>query len=164
MSPIQLSLRRIQKRILEIGIPTNGAQLRELIKLQAEYDEANNQYGLKDFKGGYLAIDEASMIDESFASDMLSFEIPLLICGDPGQLPPVKGKAYFMSDPDFELTEIHRQAADNPILKLAYFLRTGGDYQEESFGIPVHRRCTIGSLSKRRSSYLRTASRTLRRQ
>lgn len=59
---------------------------------------------------GLIVIDECSMVDETIARDLLSFHIPILVLGDPGQLPPVGGTGYFTSgDPDFFLDEIHRQ-------------------------------------------------------
>jgi exodeoxyribonuclease V len=77
-----------------------------------------------------IVIDEASMVDERLATQLLSFGRMLLIIGDPAQLPPVSdyyGNGYFMSGkPDVMLTEIHRQAADNPILFLADHIRRNG--------------------------------------
>ena len=46
--------------------------------------------------------------------------------GDPGQLLPVDGPGYFMGDkPDVKLTEIHRQAENDPIIHLATLARQG---------------------------------------
>lgn len=79
-------------------------------------------------------IDECSMVDDELGADLLSFKIPVLVLGDPGQLPPVKGGGYFTNhDPDVMLEEIHRQAADNPIIRMATDVREGrglkvGDY------------------------------------
>ena len=72
-----------------------------------------------------LVIDECSMLDPYIAEDLLSFGVPLLLMGDPAQLPPVKGIGHFMKDPDVMLTEIHRQAKDNPIIQLAWDIREG---------------------------------------
>ena len=73
-----------------------------------------------------IVIDECSMVDEELARDLLSFGKPILVLGDPAQLPPVKGTGYFIdADPDFMLTEIHRQAEGNPILSLATHVREG---------------------------------------
>jgi exodeoxyribonuclease V len=72
-----------------------------------------------------IIVDEASMVNEKLADDLLSFNIPVLIIGDPAQLPPVFGTSEFMSAPDVMLTEVHRQALDNPILKLANDIRQG---------------------------------------
>ena len=71
-----------------------------------------------------IIIDECSMVDEDLAKDLLSFGKPVLVLGDPGQLPPVSGTGYFTeAEPDIMLTEIHRQAKDNPIIHLATTVR-----------------------------------------
>ena len=73
-----------------------------------------------------IIIDECSMVDEMLGSDLLSFGKPVLVLGDPAQLPPVSGGGYFTSDePDIMLTEIHRQARDNPIIRIAQDVREG---------------------------------------
>lgn len=75
-----------------------------------------------------LILDECSMINFEMGNDLLSFNVPILVLGDPGQLPPVEGAGFFTStDPDFFLTEIHRQAEDSPILNLATRARKGED-------------------------------------
>ncbi len=46
--------------------------------------------------------------------------------GDPGQLPPIKGEGAFTNvEPDVMLTEIHRQAGESAILRLATMARHG---------------------------------------
>jgi exodeoxyribonuclease V len=86
-------------------------------------------------RAGLIVIDECSMVDAELARDLLSFGKPILVLGDPFQLPPVKGGGYFTeSPPDVMLTEIHRQAADNPIIRLAQSVRCGGDLAEGEFG------------------------------
>ena len=81
-----------------------------------------------------IIIDECSMVDEDLGRDLLSFGAPVLVLGDPAQLPPVKGGGYFTdAEPDVMLTEVHRQAADNPIIQLSMQIREGeipekGDY------------------------------------
>jgi ATP-dependent exoDNAse (exonuclease V) alpha subunit len=73
-----------------------------------------------------LIIDECSMVSEELGRDVLSFGTPVLVLGDPAQLPPVNGAGFFTeSEPDVMLTEIHRQAADNPIVRIATAIRTG---------------------------------------
>lgn len=73
-----------------------------------------------------LIIDECSMVDQTMAADILSFNTPILILGDPGQLPPIKGTGYFTDrTPDFLLTQIHRQAEGDPIIDLATQARKG---------------------------------------
>lgn len=83
-----------------------------------------------------IIVDECSMVDEALGRDLLSFGTPVLVLGDPGQLPPVSGGGFFTEhEPDFMLEEIHRQASDNPIIDLAQQAREGrsialGDYGE----------------------------------
>lgn len=85
-------------------------------------------------KAKLIVVDECSMVDEALGKDLLSFGTPILVLGDPGQLPPVSGGGFFTeAEPDFLLTEIHRQARDNPIIELALAVREGreiplGDY------------------------------------
>ena len=75
---------------------------------------------------GLIILDECSMVDQSLAVDLLRYNKPLLVLGDPGQLPPVGGAGYFVKDkPNAMLTEIHRQAADSPIIQLATDIRKG---------------------------------------
>lgn len=73
-----------------------------------------------------IVIDEASMVGNKVTQDLLSFGVPILAIGDPGQLPPVGDEAGFTAGtPDAFLTEIHRQAADNPIIWLSKQVREG---------------------------------------
>jgi exodeoxyribonuclease-5 len=73
-----------------------------------------------------LVCDEVSMVDQKLGKDMESFKKKILVLGDPAQLPPIMGGGYFTSrKPDVLLTEIHRQAADNPILQFATLARQG---------------------------------------
>jgi exodeoxyribonuclease-5 len=75
-----------------------------------------------------IVVDEASMVGEIMANDLMSFDVPIIAMGDPGQLPPVQDKpGLTRGRPDFFLTEIHRQAADNPIIQLATLARQGKD-------------------------------------
>ncbi len=88
-----------------------------------------------------IVIDEVSMVDEALAKDLLSFGTKVLVLGDPFQLPPVQGAGYFTAhEPDVMLTEIHRQAADNPIIRMSMEIREGGYLEygryDESIVIP----------------------------
>lgn len=82
-----------------------------------------------------VVVDECSMVDEQMGKDLLSFEVPVLVLGDPAQLPPVRGEGFFTQrEPDFLLTEIHRQARDNPILRLATDVREGRGLPPGEYG------------------------------
>lgn len=73
-----------------------------------------------------IVVDEASMVSKQIQKDLESFNIPIIYVGDHGQLPPVGDSfADLMSKPDVRIEEIHRQAADNPIIKAALLARKG---------------------------------------
>jgi exodeoxyribonuclease-5 len=94
-----------------------------------------------------VIIDECSMVDEQLGKDLLSFRKKVLVLGDPAQLPPVKGAGFFTNaEPDVMLTEIHRQAAESPILRLATLVREGGRLEPCVMGATrVVRRADINS-------------------
>lgn len=55
--------------------------------------------------------------------------------GDPAQLPPVKGEGFFINaEPDYMLTEVHRQAAENPIIRLSIDIREGRGLVPGNYG------------------------------
>jgi len=66
-----------------------------------------------------LVVDEGSMIDEKIGTDILSFNLPVLVLGDLNQLPPIFGKPFFLNNPDIILTEIIRQKKNDPIIHLS---------------------------------------------
>ena len=73
-----------------------------------------------------VIVDEVSMVDEPMGRDLLSFGAPVLVLGDPAQLPPVRGEGHFTArDPDYLLTEVHRQALGSPIITMATQVRSG---------------------------------------
>ena len=73
-----------------------------------------------------IVLDEVSMVGDEMARDLMSFGKPILVLGDPGQLPPIKGEGAFTRDePDVMLTEIHRQAAESAIIRVATMARKG---------------------------------------
>lgn len=73
-----------------------------------------------------VIIDECSMVGEELGQALLSFGKPVLVLGDPAQLPPVKDAGFFTDAiPDVMLTEVHRQAQDNPIIAMSMAVRNG---------------------------------------
>jgi exodeoxyribonuclease-5 len=71
-----------------------------------------------------IVLDEVSMVNAKLANDVESLGVPILVLGDPAQLPPVEGGGYYTNaKPDHLLTEIHRSALDNPITALATRIR-----------------------------------------
>lgn len=80
-----------------------------------------------DLPADLIIVDEASMIGTEMWNDLRSYGVPILAVGDHGQLPPV-GSAMMnlMENPMLRLEKIHRQAEDNPIIRLAHHVRSGG--------------------------------------
>ncbi|MBM3529999.1 MAG: ATP-binding protein [Alphaproteobacteria bacterium] len=86
-------------------------------------------------KAALIVIDECSMVDAELGRDLLSFGVPVLVLGDPAQLPPVQGGGFFTAaDPDAMLTEVHRQAEDNPIVRLSMDVRAGRELEPGRYG------------------------------
>ena len=89
-----------------------------------------------------VVLDEVSMVGEEMGLDLMSFGRPIMVLGDPGQLPPIKGEGIFtQAEPDVMLTEIMRQAAESPIIQLATMAREGkfipfGRYSESVLKMP----------------------------
>lgn len=118
----------------------DGASIRELARavkalekdLERAYDENAPKFQLDPdaptLRGAHLVVvDECSMVDKDMAEDLRSFGVPILAIGDPGQLPPVStaGPGFCNRVADAALTEIHRQAADNPIIWASMLIRNG---------------------------------------
>jgi len=58
-----------------------------------------------------------------------------LVLGDPAQLPPIQGGGFFTdAEPDAMLTEVHRQAQDDPIVRLSMAIRAGHPLQQGRYG------------------------------
>lgn len=91
-----------------------------------------------------IVLDEVSMVGEEMAKDLMSFGKPILVLGDPGQLPPIKGEgAFTQATPDVMLTEIHRQAQESAIIRLATAARNGewiryGSHDSHVAKLPKH--------------------------
>ena len=86
-------------------------------------------------KAKLIVIDECSMVDAELGRDLMSFECPLLVLGDPAQLPPIQGAGFFTNaEPDAMLTEVHRQAQDDPIVRMSMDVREGRDLDIGRYG------------------------------
>ena len=88
-----------------------------------------------------IIVDEASMVNEEMLYDLLSFKVKCLFCGDGAQLPPVSGTCPLLANPHYTMTEIVRQAADNPIIRVATMARQGKRIPYGSYGDSV---CVVG--------------------
>ena len=79
-----------------------------------------------------IVVDEASMVSQEIAEDLMSFGIPIITLGDLNQLPPVYGSAFFLQEPDIILKQIMRQAEGDPIVWLSQEILAG---RELKFGV-----------------------------
>jgi exodeoxyribonuclease-5 len=143
-SLIYRPLQRSQKDIRELKEKIDETlDAVEKEKLELKLKELSKKHGRPLFElvedsevrdAALIIIDECSMVGKQMGQDLCSFGVPILVLGDPGQLPPIGDAGFFTAQtPDILLTEVHRQAQDNPILKLATFARNSeeipcGDY------------------------------------
>lgn len=119
------------------GLPVSPFQTGEL-KFRRQHDAPASEADL-------IVIDEGSMVPDELADDIRWFGKKILVMGDPGQLPPVRGQGAFVGrKPDAFLTEIHRQAADSPIIQIGALARRGlkirfGDWGDGVRVLPLNR-------------------------
>ena len=124
-------LSALERDLPRMGVAERGFAEAQIAQLKLRLDRIhepqfvlNPQSDLRDAE--LLVLDEVSMVGKQMAEDLLAFGKPILVLGDPGQLPPVGEKSFFTdAEPDVMLTEIHRQAADSPVLRLATMARRG---------------------------------------
>ncbi|WP_149539282.1 ATP-dependent DNA helicase [Siccirubricoccus phaeus] len=121
----ETQIRRLELRLADIHRPTF------LLNDQSRVRDAD-----------LIVLDEVSMVGPEMAADLLAFGKPILVLGDPGQLPPIKGAgAFTQAAPDVMLTEIHRQAGESAIVRLATLARQGieippGAHDEHVWKLP----------------------------
>src|SRR6266571_8184392 len=116
-----------------------AATIHSLIYKARESGEETPSFELWDeapaSKARLIVIDECSMVDAELARDLMSFGVPLLVLGDPAQLPPIQGGGFFTdAEPDAMLTEVHRQAQDDPIVRMSMDIREGRELEIGQYG------------------------------
>jgi ATP-dependent exoDNAse (exonuclease V) alpha subunit len=109
---------------------TGASTIHSLIYRARESGEETPNFELWDdapaSRAKLIVIDECSMVDAELGRDLMSFGVPLLVLGDPAQLPPIAGGGFFTEHaPDAMLTEVHRQAVGDPIIRLSMDVRAG---------------------------------------
>lgn len=115
-------------RVVDVQLEIN----RERVVLSRPAFSVNEESLVR--QASLVILDECSMIGSRIGHDLLSFNVPVLALGDPGQLPPTGDAAFFTSEPDFLLTEIHRQAAGSPVIELATKARKGEPLDVGQYG------------------------------
>jgi exodeoxyribonuclease-5 len=115
-----------------------ASTIHSLIYKVIEKEDGTHEFVLnKDsdiFMSKLVIVDEVSMVNEELGRDLCSFGVKILVLGDPAQLPPVSGTGFFMGTPDVMLTEIHRQAAENPIIRMSMDVREGRALKPGTYG------------------------------
>jgi exodeoxyribonuclease-5 len=127
-------VRKLEQELAATTDESRAREIRALIKAAGQPVFGVNP-GAPLSEADLLVIDECSMVDRKLGEDVMSFGKPVLVIGDVNQLPPLFGQGYFTSDtPDFELTEIHRQAKESPVLYLADKARRGEKIYPGEYG------------------------------
>lgn len=139
--PDTRKIEELEKQIGSEGFTTDlMSELRKLKEPRFEINEESDIHNVD-----LVVLDEVSMVNEEIAHDILSFGKPVLVLGDPMQLPPIKGTGYFTERrPDSLLTEIHRQAEGNPIIALSKHVREHGN-------VPVNFASNAGRVPRQRA-------------
>ncbi|WP_191084759.1 ATP-dependent DNA helicase [Roseococcus microcysteis] len=144
---VEKELFDLQRDLRRMGPAERAFAETQISKLQlrlAEFHKPsfllNEQSRVRD--AALVVLDEVSMVGPEMAADLLAFGKPILVLGDPGQLPPIKGAGAFTeAPPDVVLTEIHRQAGESAIIRLATMARQGieippGGHDEHVWKLP----------------------------
>lgn len=97
-----------------------------------------------------IVVDEVSMVNDKMMEELIGFNIPIMVIGDPFQLQPVFGTMnQYLNKPDGFLDEPLRQALESPIIWLSNEIRhkrkpkagTMGDevriYNKKSFPMEI---------------------------
>lgn len=136
-------------QVLRMKGAPNASTIHSLIyKLVGGDEVINIRHGTKNYtpsfilnknseltKAGLVIIDECSMVDKQLGEDLMSFGVPILVLGDPGQLPPINGGGFFTNHkPDVQLTEIFRQESGNAIIEFSRLAREGKPFDYGDYG------------------------------
>lgn len=105
--------------------PGNPFVPKNLDRDYGDYIDDRGFYNNDPHNTALIILDECSMANAEIGNDLLSFNVPVLAFGDPYQLPPIEGAGFFDKNPDIILTEVHRQALESPVLRLATLAREG---------------------------------------
>jgi len=91
-----------------------------------------------------ILVDESSMVNETQGWDLMSYGVPVIMVGDPFQLPPVKAKAFWDGmRPQSVLTKIERQKGAGAGIPLAGEKIRNGGTPERNESVGIHHRNTL---------------------
>jgi exodeoxyribonuclease-5 len=146
--PSEKECKEIEKKILEAETVEEKGRLKgELAEKSKVHFVLRDKDNSRLKNARLLVLDEVSMINDQMLQDLMTFNIPMIVLGDKGQLPPIDGEgALTRVPPDVLLTEIHRQAEGNPIIDFATRARNGIYIPKIQLGRSKH--CDQASLGK----------------
>lgn len=127
----------LRKMAKEINLPVDVSTIHSLLSLKMVWRKdvqvlEQDRYGDDTF-GDYthVVVDECSMLDKEMMNYIRaaqeSHSNKIVFMGDPCQLPPISepgSESFEESEEKMELVQVMRQAKDNPILDLTFYLRT----------------------------------------
>jgi exodeoxyribonuclease-5 len=121
----------LEKKLEDFGALTPLSEVRtihgHIYRLREKKDgelKWNKKYDLPAYD--LFVVDEASMVTTKMFKDLMSYNIPVVFIGDPGQLPPIKDVPFKpLYDTEYKLLTVHRQALNNSIIKAATMVRNG---------------------------------------
>ena len=114
-----------------------GVHATTIHSLIYRYDSYREEFVLRgsiEPEPNLIIIDEGSMVNMDLFRDLVSFGYKLLFVGDPKQLEPIGDNPNLMKELDFTLDEIHRQAAESPIIQFSQVAAQGLPFQTGSIG------------------------------
>ena len=92
-----------------------------------------------------IVCDESSMVTEQQGKDLCSYGVPVILVGDPFQLPPVKAKAYWDGRrPQSQLTRIERQKGTGAGIPLVGQSLRLGEKVKANDSVTIHPRNSLG--------------------
>ena len=125
--------RSIHSSLYEVVKEEKPYQNSPFIKMNTTFNTPEYEYTFKPIGVGNLdpniklmIIDEGWMVPDSMRDTITKHGVKILVAGDSGQLPPISGNPAFLTGNNIHhLTELMRQAANNPIIYLAHRARHG---------------------------------------
>lgn len=113
--------------------------LRPVPDKKGGYNFIQSNEGMKSFAhNSLLAVDEASMVPQELYDKLMEvqqqFNLSIIFCGDPAQLPPVnENPSPALEHDGYKLETIVRQEKDNPIIQTSMEVRESEDAKSYDF-------------------------------
>ncbi len=144
---------KASQRVKEVA-PVNAMTIHRWLYWPSEDDKGNVRFSVRDDiqtpPGNLLIIDEASMVSQDIWKDILRAcqekHLNIVAIGDGFQLPPVvkdKKDPFSILAPEFpanikvHMTEVVRQALDNPIIRISMAVRENTDFTNALMELPA---------------------------